>query len=433
MANSNKGKGKVKKKSKSKPAAGSSKSPAQKEGQHQTKNWVIWISVASIIVAVVAVLAVVLPKDSTDKGSQSSLEDESKLMGDGKIIGDNVFEHDQGSSVAPSAAERPPSPSWMPTLPDPSQVPSYSSATPSDSPSSIPSSFPSTVLPSNSPSVPPSASPTTSTRQPTSSPSDAAPSSAPTHMIANFGNDYKVILTLPHDTSSFTQGLFTHDGILYEGTGQNGESVVRKFAADNVTVVAETPLEAQYFGEGISIYPDPTDDGKLKLIQLTWLKDVGFIYDLETLERERSFSYETTTSQGWGISYNKAQEEFYVSDGSEYIHVWNLQLEQIRRFPVSFQLRPDTPIRPAKMLNELEYDHTTDTLLANMWMHDVLLRINVTTGETIHVYDFSTLYLDRENKDPDAVFNGVSLTQVPNQIWVTGKYWPTLYLVELLK
>ena len=39
---------------------------------------------------------------------------------------------------------------------------------------------------------------------------------------------YKIVAVYPHDRKAFTEGLEFHDGYLYESTGTNGQSSIRK-------------------------------------------------------------------------------------------------------------------------------------------------------------------------------------------------------------
>src|SRR5207248_7068214 len=103
---------------------------------------------------------------------------------------------------------------------------------------------------------------------------------------------YQVVHTYPHDSLAFTEGLFYLDGFLWESTGLEGESSIRKVRLETGEIVQKRDLPAQYFGEGIINWKD-------KLIQLTYKTEVGFVFNRSTLEVEREFKY---PGEGWAMT-----------------------------------------------------------------------------------------------------------------------------------
>lgn len=239
---------------------------------------------------------------------------------------------------------------------------------------------------------------------------------------------YEILEILPHDVDAFTQGL-TYDpvhNILWEGTGLEGSSQLRQVDPKTGDVIKKVSLESKYFGEGISFYKDK-DGHRRFIIQISWKDKTGWIYDAETMELSKTFNYETSTGEGWGITYNPNRHEFYVSDGSQYIMVWDATtLQEIRRFTV---VHPQTSTQ-IPHLNELEFSPSDNTLLANVWYKDAILKIDVDTGRITQIYDFTKLYPHR--KKGEDCFNGISITEKPNEFWVTGKLWPSMYRVKVL-
>ena len=102
---------------------------------------------------------------------------------------------------------------------------------------------------------------------------------------------FKIVRDYPHDPAAFTQGLVYHDGFLYEGTGLNGQSQLRKVRLETGEVLQHVDLSREYFGEGIAIV-------KNKVIQVTWQSHIGFVYDFTRLQVRRQFSY---PGEGWGL------------------------------------------------------------------------------------------------------------------------------------
>lgn len=131
-------------------------------------------------------------------------------------------------------------------------------------------------------------------------------------------------------------------------------------------------MESKFFAEGMQVYGEA---GNEKLIQLTWKERTGFIYDASSLEMIESFTFTTTLNEGWGISYDKHNHEFIVSDGSSTLHFWDADsLKEKRRLKVTRQNGMD-----ADELNELEF--VKGKVLANVWYEDTILVINPSTGE----------------------------------------------------
>ena len=266
--------------------------------------------------------------------------------------------------------------------------------------------------------------------------------------IARISNQYRILKKIPHDSQFFTQGLTVlslnekgNHTLLVEGTGLYGDSQIVIYDPNQIDettslpkLLTQIPLDAHYFGEGICLYED--SEGVTKVIQLTYKEQLGLVYRLDRstlkLVPESVFPFTTTTSEGWGITYDPKQQEFYVSDGSEWIQVWNLARQEIRRFRVTFVPSTEHIQQPQRIanVNELEWDASTSTILANVWYQDVLVRIDPMQGYVLTVYDLSNLYI---NRDPNAdCLNGIAIDpQYPYHVWVTGKNWPHLYFLEL--
>lgn len=245
-----------------------------------------------------------------------------------------------------------------------------------------------------------------------------------------FGNKYEVLEVIPHDTKAFTQGLSYHDGVLYEGTGMHGESQLRKLDPSNGNVLQSHSMDKRYFGEGIAHFKNK--DGADRIIQLTWREKAGFIYDANTLDVLEEFTFSTASSEGWGITFDAGSNEFLVSDGSSLVLVWDgSTLEEKRRIEVKIPRADDNgdiSWHPVKYLNELEW--VRGRILANVWYQDVLLSINPQTGRVEKVWDFSDLYKPR--RAGADCFNGVSVSGVDGELFVTGKNWPHIYRIKLI-
>jgi len=240
----------------------------------------------------------------------------------------------------------------------------------------------------------------------------------------NCNLQYAVLNVIPHDKDAFTQGLTYFDGKLYESIGMYGNSQVckvRELNPENGNVVQKTSMSNSYFGEGMTYFEDK--DGNHRLMQITWKARKGFIYDLN-LNLIKSFTYQTTNGDGWGITYNPVEQEFVVSDGSPWLVFWDRDtLQEKRRIRVILE---ENSNRGVSYLNELEF--WNGYILANVWYKDFILLINPKNGMTEQIIDFSSLYTDR---DPNAdCLNGISVTNRRDEFFITGKYWPFLYRIK---
>jgi glutamine cyclotransferase len=251
---------------------------------------------------------------------------------------------------------------------------------------------------------------------------------------------FELLETVPSDASAFTQGLVIivveedEDNnstiLLYEGTGLYGRSQMRQVDLPTGQVLQQHALPDAFFGEGIAYYTTAAGEGRL--VQITWKEQTAFLYDSATLDLLSNFTYTTTTTEGWGITQRRTSSTstMIVSDGSSNLHVWDEEWRENHRVPVLLKFE-DGSAFPLSRLNELEWDPFTDTILANVWQNDDIVRIDPDTGFVIATYDLSALYPVRSaNAD---VLNGIAL--VPNardEVWVTGKRWPYMFRIRLV-
>ncbi|ACI65960.1 predicted protein [Phaeodactylum tricornutum CCAP 1055/1] len=263
----------------------------------------------------------------------------------------------------------------------------------------------------------------------------------PRRNITTMGT-FELLETVPHDANAFTQGLqsvpddrtttastTSTTSKMYESTGLYGASDVRIVDVATGGVLLKTELQSQFFGEGLTYYVDSlAQEGRL--VQLTWKEQTGFVYDPTTLVQLSNFTYKTSNTEGWGITYRADQNIFYVTDGSTFVHTWNVEFQEIAKVPVTMQNTATSNPSTLNLINELEWDVNSRTLLANVWMQDVLIRIQPETGFVTTVYDLTTLFLNRPNSAD--VLNGIALTDVPDELWVTGKLWPNMYRIRLI-
>ena len=222
---------------------------------------------------------------------------------------------------------------------------------------------------------------------------------------------YQVVRSYPHDRSAFTQGLFFRDGVLYEGTGLNGRSGIRKVRLETGEVLKIQPLSSQYFGEGIT-------EWKGKIVQLTWRAGIGFVYDLDTFEQQRTFMYE---GEGWGLTHDNTR--IIMSDGSADLRFLDpATLKETGRITVRDQNGP------VNELNELEY--VKGEIYANVWQTERIARISPQDGRVVGWIDLHGLLTPAERAGTD-VMNGIAYDAAGDRLFVTGKLWPRLFEIKL--
>jgi len=224
---------------------------------------------------------------------------------------------------------------------------------------------------------------------------------------------FKVIHVFPHDPSAFTQGLFYHDGFLYEGTGLNGRSSLRKIRLETGETLAKVDLPQEYFGEGIALL-------KNEILQLTWQSQTGFIYNLSDLRLQRRFSYR---GEGWGLTSNGI--DFFMSDGSSEIRVLDGATLREKRL-----LKVRDGGMPVTQLNELEF--VEGEIYANVWQTNRIARISPRTGRVVGWIDLTGLLSSVYKLEPGAVLNGIAYDAAKKRLFVTGKLWPSVFEIQLV-
>ena len=226
---------------------------------------------------------------------------------------------------------------------------------------------------------------------------------------------YRIVNVYPHDRGAYTQGLDFDGGYLYEGTGGEGRSSLRRVELNTGRILQEYRLEDRYFGEGITVLKD-------RIFQLTWRNREGFVYDLSSFRRLHTFRYDY---EGWGITHDGRR--LIVSDGSATLHFID---PQTLREVGALQVR-DEGGGSVTGLNELEY--VRGTIYANVWPTNRIAMINPRTGTVTGWVDMAGLLTAFDARSGVDVLNGIAYDPAGDRLFVTGKMWPQIYEIKLLK
>lgn len=238
--------------------------------------------------------------------------------------------------------------------------------------------------------------------------------------VAEYG--YDVIHVYPHDHTAFTEGLFYHHGFLFESTGlDSGRSSLRKVKLETGEVVQNYQLPGAYFGEGIVKWRD-------KVYQLTYKTEVGFVFDFDSFTRKGEFRY---GGQGWAFTtdgkqiYMDGSREVQAEASDPEIRIWDPETLQ-----ETGVIKVTDEGRPVKNLNELEW--VRGEIFANIWQTNRIARIDPKTGNVVGWIDLTGLLSPEESQSAD-VLNGIAYDDEHDRLFVTGKLWPKLFEIKLVK
>jgi glutamine cyclotransferase len=225
---------------------------------------------------------------------------------------------------------------------------------------------------------------------------------------------YEVVNVYPHDAGAFTQGLAFDNGYLYEGTGLNGRSSLRKVQLETGVVVDSVSLSDAYFGEGITVCGD-------RIVQLTWKSGVGLVYGKNDLRLIRDFAYDT---EGWGITYDG--QRLIMSDGTNRLYFLNCET-----YTSDGYVNVHDRGAAVSGLNELEF--IDSHIYANVWKTDRVAVIDPRDGRVTVWVDLSGLLASQQVTGPVDVLNGIAYDATGDRLFVTGKLWPWLFEIKLVE
>ena len=244
--------------------------------------------------------------------------------------------------------------------------------------------------------------------------SATAASCARAHPLAVAGppDGYTVVDTFPHDDAAFTEGFAFRGSRLFEGTGIEGHSNIRRVDLESGKVLRQADLDDQFFGEGVTVL------GR-KAYELTWQEHRCFVYEAGTLKILDVFAYET---EGWGLTNDG--KLLVMSDGTDVI-----RFRDPKTFEVVREIHVTDSGAAVSSLNELEW--VDGEIYANVFPTDDVVRIDPDTGEVLGRFNLAALRAKEQAAGHPDVTNGIAYLPAEDRLFVTGKYWAHVYEIEL--
>jgi glutamine cyclotransferase len=219
----------------------------------------------------------------------------------------------------------------------------------------------------------------------------------------------KIKQIFPHDKSSYTQGLEFYNGVLFEGTGLVGKSILAKVKLQDGSFIQKINLPNNVFGEGITVLNG-------KIYQLTWQARVCYEYDAKTLEKLREFTY---FGEGWGLCNNG--KEILMSNGTSEISFHNTE-----NFEKTHSIYVFDSNKEYVSINELEF--YKGAIYANVYQENFILKIDPNTGKVLAKIDCSDV--EKQGRELGDVLNGIAINKENGKFYITGKQWPKLFEVS---
>lgn len=230
----------------------------------------------------------------------------------------------------------------------------------------------------------------------------------------------EVVAAYPHSATAYTEGLVFHGGLLWESTGNIGESQLRQLTLETEKPVATVDLAADLFGEGLARWDD-------RLFQLTLSSGRTLVWDLKSQQHVGDLSYQ---GEGWGLCHNGTG--FVMSNGTRTLQIRDSETFALLR-EIEVGSNGATPFRFLR-LNELEC--VGGDVLANVFEYRELVRVELATGKVTAIIDTRNLLrhpeVSLEALDNALDLNGIAYVPESDHYLLTGKYWPRLFEVRFV-
>ena len=224
----------------------------------------------------------------------------------------------------------------------------------------------------------------------------------------------KVLAEYPHDTKSYTQGLFFYDNHLWETTGQYGESCLNKLDLKTGKWLRKWKFKRKYFVEGSCVLDD-------RFFILTWMEHVCFVFSLKNPENKlKEIGRPSYPTEGWGITTDG--KRLIMSDGTSFLYFMDKS-----SFYCTSKIRVTKDGKPLEYLNELEW--VDGKIWANVYTTDYIVIIDPETGVVTDYIDCKDILPANLKTKKTDVLNGIARDPSDGSIYITGKYWPRLYKI----
>jgi len=227
--------------------------------------------------------------------------------------------------------------------------------------------------------------------------------------------NYEIVQTHPHNQDFFTEGLEFNDGFLYESTGENKTSGIYKTNHKTGKILQSVKLADRYFGEGITIFNN-------RIFQLTYKTKIGFVYEKENMALVDSFSFESV--EGWGMTHD--EQNLIMSNGTNVLTYINPATYKTVK---KLQVYDDK--EPVLYLNELEYSE--GYIFANVYTTNLIVKIDPLTGKVIAKANLDGILTMSNSEKQVDVLNGIAIDPATKRMYVTGKFYPKLFEIKLVK
>ena len=224
----------------------------------------------------------------------------------------------------------------------------------------------------------------------------------------------KVVEVLPHDINAYTQGLFFHKGKLYESSGQYGVSFFREVDIETGRAVRGFNLAKNYFAEGAVVFND-------RIYLLTWMEREVLVFDVKSFKQVGKLF---NIREGWGLTTDG--ESLISTDGSSFLFFHDPNtFRELSKVEVTLNGKK------VSELNELEY--IDGSIWANLYGSETIVIIDPKSGNVTATVDCKNLLPLKLRKSNTDVLNGIAYNPINKGIYLTGKYWPKMYRIELVE
>jgi glutaminyl-peptide cyclotransferase len=220
----------------------------------------------------------------------------------------------------------------------------------------------------------------------------------------------EIIAVLPHDPGAFTQGLAMSGDTLYESTGIEGQSTLRRLCTKTGAVLESLAMDGDVFAEDITVL-----DGKI--YQLTYKNRRAMSYSMQPLSRVGVMAL---PQEGWGLAtWNGG---LLASDGTHRLR------EYTRTFELTEVHRITSYGLPLRHLNAMTI--RGHFVLANLWYTHYVAEIQLRNHTLSRVVDCREIVEYENPESPHHVMNGIAWDRSRNLFWMTGKHWKHLFAVR---